>query len=289
MKSSFHYFLILTFSLSCQTGRDYSEDVDDYVQAYNDQNMDRYVELLIPAEYGNKEENKTHFIKAYESILGGDIRRLSEVKAVHSVDQDDQTQVLYRAMYGGVTIFFIGTAEGQNDLKFTTLFNANARIDQIKQKIPSLDKSFYDLIEPQWENVIRFELGEKIPELEWTSISGKPLNLNGISEEVIVLNFWHTTCPPCIKEIPDLNELVHKFTEVAFIAPIPNIDADYLKNNFLVKHEFIYDIVIVDPMRFNVYSFPQHIVIRNLEVVEIIDGYSPDNLVRLKKAIKGEV
>ncbi len=42
------------------------------------------------------------------------------------------------------------------------------------------------------------------------TLAGDPVSLELPSGQVVVLNFWHTGCIPCRKEIPALNELVCK-------------------------------------------------------------------------------
>ena len=278
-------FLLMTFT-SCQTDKDFTDEINSYVEAYNKRNIVEYVNFLIPTEYGRKEEYKNYLVEAYDQILEGDDRKLSKVEIIHSVKKEDQTQLLFSAVHGNSSTYFIGSADAENSLKFSTLFSSNMRIDQITEKIPELDRSFYDLIEPGWENVIRFKLGEKVPDLKWMSISGEEIKTQEMSDQIIVLNFWHTTCPPCIKEIPELNQLVTKFPKVNFIAPISDINVDYLKNKFLTKHNFNYDIVIVNGKNYNVYSFPKHIVIKDSKVIEIIDGYSVGNISKLERAIQ---
>lgn len=256
------------------------------MQAYNERDVERYVDLLIPSYYGGKEEYKKYIVKAYKNMLESDDRRLEEINVRHSIEKEGKSQIPFSASHGNSETFFLGVVDNKNKLKLSTLFSSNMRIDQITEKIPDLDHSFYDLIEPGWKNVKRFKVGEKIPELKWTSISGKEINPSEMSDQTIVLNFWHTTCPPCIKEIPELNQLVTKFPKVSFIAPISDIDVDYLQNKFLTKHDSNYDVVIVKGKNYNVYSFPQHIVIKNSEVVEVIKGYSIGHISKLEMAIK---
>jgi thiol-disulfide isomerase/thioredoxin len=62
--------------------------------------------------------------------------------------------------------------------------------------------------------------------------------------KVVVLNFWFTTCPPCVAEIPDLNRLYDRYkdrADIVFIAPTfefaENVDS------FLVNHPFHYPIL----------------------------------------------
>ena len=290
MRKILPLLLVSILSTSCQTGNNYSEEVYHYVETFNSRNIEEYVDLLIPAEYGSKEEYKIFMIDAYKNALEDDDRILSDIQVVHSVEKEGETQILFSAQDGNSSpTFFISTSEAGNKLRFSTFFSSNMRIDQVTAKIPDLDRSFYELIEPGWENVIRFKVGERIPDLKWTSISGNEINSSELSDQTIVLNFWHTTCPPCIKEIPELNQLVSLFPEVNFIAPIPDSDADYLQDIFLAKYNFDYEVVIVNGKDYNVYSFPQHIVIKDSKVIEIIEGYSPGNISKLEKAIDATI
>src|SRR5690606_15495827 len=44
-------------------------------------------------------------------------------------------------------------------------------------------------------------------QVEFTDYLGKPL----------VLNFWATWCPPCVKEMPDLDALHKKYDQIQFV------------------------------------------------------------------------
>src|ERR687893_223477 len=59
------------------------------------------------------------------------------------------------------------------------------------------------------------------PAFSLTSMDGKKFELASLRGKVVVINFWFTGCPPCIEEMPKLNELVEKFKDkdVVFIAP----------------------------------------------------------------------
>ncbi len=49
------------------------------------------------------------------------------------------------------------------------------------------------------------------PPLSLSDLSGKTTNLSDLRGKVVVLNFWATWCPPCIKELPALSELQQQF------------------------------------------------------------------------------
>lgn len=50
-----------------------------------------------------------------------------------------------------------------------------------------------------------------LPEMSWTSLDGKTQTLKDLKGKVVVLDFWATYCPPCLEEIPHLNQLQTKY------------------------------------------------------------------------------
>lgn len=51
------------------------------------------------------------------------------------------------------------------------------------------------------------------PNFTLNSISGKAIELNSISKKYIVLDFWGTWCPPCIKGFPKMKEYYSKYKD----------------------------------------------------------------------------
>jgi len=51
------------------------------------------------------------------------------------------------------------------------------------------------------------EKAKQFPETDFTLIDGSKLSSGEFAGEVVLLNFWATTCTPCRKEIPDLINL----------------------------------------------------------------------------------
>lgn len=71
------------------------------------------------------------------------------------------------------------------------------------------------------------------------NLNGKKIKISDSKNKILVLNFWATWCPPCIKEIPDLQKLQGDFqndVEVLFIS----VDANFKKTvpKFLKKNKF---------------------------------------------------
>ena len=45
----------------------------------------------------------------------------------------------------------------------------------------------------------------------WAKFDGQTQKLNELRGKAVILDFWATYCPPCIKEIPHLKELQAKY------------------------------------------------------------------------------
>ncbi|MBK0377894.1 TlpA family protein disulfide reductase [Mucilaginibacter segetis] len=66
-----------------------------------------------------------------------------------------------------------------------------------------------------------FTNGEKIESFRAYDMNSKRVELKDMLGKVIVLNFWFINCPPCRREIPELNKLVDEYANnpnVVFVA-----------------------------------------------------------------------
>jgi thiol-disulfide isomerase/thioredoxin len=59
----------------------------------------------------------------------------------------------------------------------------------------------------------------------------------------VVVNFWATWCPPCVKDMPDLEALSQKYTNIAFIGL--GVDTAANMRHFLPKVQVTYDLLVV--------------------------------------------
>src|SRR5690554_7624131 len=54
-------------------------------------------------------------------------------------------------------------------------------------------------------------------DLEFPDAAGQPRRVSEFLGKPMVLNFWATWCPPCVKEMPDLDALQKKHAGVQFV------------------------------------------------------------------------
>lgn len=81
-----------------------------------------------------------------------------------------------------------------------------------------------------------------------TDLSGKSWALKDLKGKVVLLNFWATWCPPCRKEMPDLEALYQRFAPQGLvILGIDDEDAPTVQP-FIAQHGITYP-VLLDPGR----------------------------------------
>ena len=101
-----------------------------------------------------------------------------------------------------------------------------------------------------------------------------------IKKKLILINFWATWCPPCIKEIPDLIQVGKKFEneiEVIFVSVDANpakVIPNFLKKNNLEDFQTYIDKKLVLTKELGVKVMPTTLII-NEEPYELsrVEGY----------------
>lgn len=79
-----------------------------------------------------------------------------------------------------------------------------------------------------------------------TDLQGKAWTLKDLRGKVVLVNFWATWCPPCRKEMPDLEALSKRFADQGFvILALSDEEADKVKP-FIAAQKITYPILL-DP------------------------------------------
>ena len=129
---------------------------------------------------------------------------------------------------------------------------------------------------------------EESPEFKGKTLQGENIDSKLFTDDLIVLNFWATTCGPCIGEMPDLNRLVDQYqAKVRFLAV--SGESKERINNFLQKHIFNYEIIPdagAIEKAFSISSLPTHVVIKSGQILWKGSGASSGNTERLEGIIK---
>ncbi|MDE1178770.1 MAG: TlpA disulfide reductase family protein [Edaphobacter sp.] len=95
-------------------------------------------------------------------------------------------------------------------------------------------------------------------------LQGKEWTLSALRGKVVLVNFWATWCPPCRKEMPDLDTIARKYADQSVVV-LSISDEDAAKvNAYVVQHNLTYPILL-DPERktnvaFHIEGIPQSFV-----------------------------
>lgn len=156
-------------------------------------------------------------------------------------------------------------------------------------EIKDLNKKFRDNIENDKKNRKNLK-GKLIENLNLTDLKGKHYTLEELKGKVIVLNFWFTKCAPCIKEIPDLNEMIQKYgTEnIAYFAI--TFDEKEIVEEFIKKKQIDFTIIPEDKNtieQFSIGFYPTNIIIDKEGKVKYVNEFFMENMIEdMNKVIK---
>ncbi len=103
--------------------------------------------------------------------------------------------------------------------------------------------------------------GGEPPDVTFTTLNGEPVTVEEFRGQLVLLNFWATWCPPCLREIPELvrlhDELADRGVVIVGIAAQSG-KADAVEE-FAGAHAMSYPIWMVDDAsldKYGVVGFP---------------------------------
>lgn len=109
------------------------------------------------------------------------------------------------------------------------------------------------------------------PAIMLRSVKGELINTAGQNGKVLIINFWATWCPPCIAEMPSINEMYQHYKNNPNVLVLP-VDVD---NNFQKSIPF---------MQRNHYALPVYNINGDLPQ-EFVSGAVPTTVIINKKGV----
>lgn len=136
-------------------------------------------------------------------------------------------------------------------------------------------------------------IGTQAPQWELPSLDGANIKLSDLKGKIVIMDFWYKRCPPCQKQMIELQELHNKFdkNQVVFVGintiddPIKDKLDLFLKNRNITMTS-VYNGKTIENL-YKAYSSPALFIInKEGKIVHTIDGYSKNLLEDISKTIE---
>lgn len=89
-------------------------------------------------------------------------------------------------------------------------------------------------------------VGMTIPDFDLQTLEGATQKISDIKSKVVLINFWATWCPPCVKEMPSLQKLSDEYSKQGLTVIGVNLDEEkpeviqeFLKKNSIRFQSFV--------------------------------------------------
>jgi peroxiredoxin len=116
--------------------------------------------------------------------------------------------------------------------------------------------------------------GDKAPNFSIVADNGKQITAREFGGKLLLLNFWATWCPPCIEELPGLNEMARELGPKGLVILGVSVDKDEnVYKQFLARNPMSF-LTAHDPaekinLSYGTIQYPEsYLIDRNGKVIE---------------------
>ena len=200
--------------------------------------------LLALAACGAKDDNKTAEMNGNDTEMAGEPKTAEEALALHKELLERENALLsenaelwekvFMAADKGMTMqedgknygdFLLDTIEGAkdqfNDKEYEWLKESTTEISNIENKLTALEEKYPEIMQKSMDGDMSMPAGsdtsnppddgsmQKFPAFEGKDLDGNAVKSDELfsGNAVTVVNFWFTTCNPCVGELSELDAL----------------------------------------------------------------------------------
>ena len=135
------------------------------------------------------------------------------------------------------------------------------------------------------------KVGDKVPDFKAELVSGDSFILSEHKDDVVFVNIWATWCPYCVREFPELQQIVDEYKDkkFAFIAIDQGEDKETV-DSYIQKEGYTFNVAYDPDMilcynKFPTSGIPYSVIIKDGKVVKIFSGAPRDAYGTYKAAI----
>jgi peroxiredoxin len=104
---------------------------------------------------------------------------------------------------------------------------------------------------PQYTEALRLLKAEddarNTADFTLTDLAGKQWNRKSLAGKVVLVNFWATWCPPCRKEMPDLDAIYKRFQSKGLVILALSDEEEKVVRPFIANQQKVSYPVLLDP------------------------------------------
>jgi thiol-disulfide isomerase/thioredoxin len=90
--------------------------------------------------------------------------------------------------------------------------------------------------------------GQAVAPFDTELLDGRSLRAEALKGKVVLVVFWATWCPPCQRELPELQRLYERYRSKGFEILALSIDADrFVVEEFWKDHEYAFPVAMKAP------------------------------------------
>jgi peroxiredoxin len=119
--------------------------------------------------------------------------------------------------------------------------------------------------------------GQVVPPFDTLLLDGKTLTAQALKGKAVLVVYWATWCPPCQRELPELQALYEKHRDKGFEILALSIDADkFTVEEFWKDHDYQFSVAMIAPAHTQALG-----KVKATPTLHLIDREGKLNLVRL--------
>ena len=104
-------------------------------------------------------------------------------------------------------------------------------------------------------------VGQPAPDFQLQNLDGQSVSLNDLKGKPVLLNFWSTRCPPCVAEMPYLQEIYDEWSgKGLMLLAINGGESSSTVKGFMQNHNLslpvLLDTELVAVQRYNIVGIP---------------------------------